>query len=311
MKMGVVFPRCLAFATLITIGCSSSGAGSSTDGDAGPSSTPGAGGSSSGGSSSEREGAGGTTASGVGGTTASGAGGTTASGAGGTMRAAAGGTTASGGGGGSTQASTMACGSPDQRTGQATYYTSADGSGNCSFDPTPNDLLVGAMNAVDYAGAAACGACARLDGPNGSVTVRIVDQCPECPMGNIDLSPEAFDHIADRSAGRVPISWEYVACDVSGPIVYRFKEGSNQWWTAVQVRNHRYRIAKFEYQKGSQFVSVSREDYNYFVEPSGMGPGPYTFRVTDIYGDTVTDSDIALEEATEVPGKSQFPDCTP
>src|SRR5688572_22311008 len=31
-------------------------------------------------------------------------------------------------------------------TGEATYYTEADGGGNCSFDPTPQDLMVGAMN---------------------------------------------------------------------------------------------------------------------------------------------------------------------
>lgn len=39
----------------------------------------------------------------------------------------------------------------------------------------------------------------------------------------------------------------YVACGLEGPIVYYFKEGSNSFWTAVQVRNHRYPIAKLEW----------------------------------------------------------------
>ena len=127
------------------------------------------------------------------------------------------------GGGGS-----MACSDEPSHTGQATYYTTADGSGNCSFDPSPNDLMIGAMNATDYQASAACGGCVHLTGPNGAITIRIVDQCPECPQGNIDLSPTAFDGIAARSAGRVPITWNYVACSPTGSIQYEFKDGSKR-----------------------------------------------------------------------------------
>jgi expansin len=193
------------------------------------------------------------------------------------------------------------------RSGEATYYD-ATGAGNCSFDPTPNDLMVGAMNQTDYAGSLLCGAYVQISGPNGVVVVRIVDRCPECPAGNIDLSQEAFARIANLSAGRVPITWRIVSPALNGPIVYRFKEGSSQWWTAVQLRNHRNPIAKFEYlDKNGQFKTVPREDYNYFVESSGMGPGPYTFRVTDSYGNVLTDSGIALKVAGEVAGSAQFP----
>src|SRR3954470_3546186 len=115
-------------------------------------------------------------------------------------------------------------------TGEATYYTEADGSGNCSFDPTPNDLMVGAMNHDDSTGAGLCGAFVMINGPQGDVMVRIVDQCPECLAGDIDLSPQAFSQIADLIRGRVPISWRIVSPDISGPIRYRIKEGSSQWW---------------------------------------------------------------------------------
>jgi len=193
-------------------------------------------------------------------------------------------------------------------TGEATYYNEADGGGNCSFDPTPQDLMVGAMNHTDYADSAICGAYVELTGPNGTITIRIVDQCPECPAGDIDLSPSAFAKIAALAKGRVPITWRIVSPDISGPIRYQFKEGSSQWWTAVQIRNHRNPIAKFEYlAKNGQFKAVPREDYNYFVESSGMGPGPYTFRVTDSYGNVLTDSGIALKVAGEVDGNAQFP----
>ena len=195
----------------------------------------------------------------------------------------------------------------DVHHGDGTYYN-ADGSGNCSYDPSPNDLMVGAMNHVDYANSAICGAYVEITGPKGVITVRIVDQCPECQQGDIDLSPQAFAKIADLVQGRVPISWRVISPNISGPIVYHFKDGSNQWWTAVQIRNHRNLIAKFEYRTASgAFKSVPRTDYNYFLDTSGMGPGPYTFRVTDIYGHVLTDSNIPLTADGNVSGSGQFP----
>lgn len=204
----------------------------------------------------------------------------------------------------------VACGEPQTNTGEATYYDFADGSGNCSFPATPDDLMVAAMNQTDYAGSAACGACVRVEGPNGSVDVRIVDRCPGCPAGDIDLSPDAFSRIAELSAGRVPISWHYISCPTESPVVFHFKEGSNQWWTAVQVRNHRHAIAELAYQDENQsYVDVERLEYNYFVEAAGMGPGPYTFRIRDVEGSELIESGIAFAEGADVAGTGQFPAC--
>ncbi|MEQ9322586.1 MAG: expansin EXLX1 family cellulose-binding protein [Polyangiaceae bacterium] len=202
------------------------------------------------------------------------------------------------------------CAGAETHTGEATYYDFADGSGNCGFPATPNDLLVAAMNHTDYADSAACGACVRIAGPDGGVDVRIVDRCPECPAGDIDLSPEAFALIAPIEAGRVAITWEYIACPVSGPVVFHFKDGSNEWWTAVQMRNHRHAIATLAYQAdGGSFVDVERLDYNYFVEDAGMGPGPFTFRITDVTGETLEQTGIAHAENSDVSGDDQFPAC--
>ncbi len=192
-------------------------------------------------------------------------------------------------------------------SGVATYYD-ATGAGACSFDPSPGDLMVAAMNADEYANAAVCGAYVRVNGPQGSATVRIVDLCPGCQAGHLDLSAEAFDLIADLPQGIVPITWQVVSPALSGPIVYHFKDGSNQWWTAVQVRNHRNPIAKFEYRAGGQWITVPRTSYNYFVQTGpGMGPGPYEFRVTDSYGNSLTDSGLSHVENGSVSGGGQFP----
>ena len=202
------------------------------------------------------------------------------------------------------------CAGAETHTGEATYYTFADGSGNCGFPATPDDLMVGAMNDTDYAGSAACGTCVRIVGPDGTVDVRIVDRCPECPQGDIDLSPEAFELIAPLEQGRVDISWEYIACPVQGPIVYHFKDGSNPWWTAVQIRNHRHAIQSFAVGDGNGgFVDVARVDYNYFVKADGAGDGPLTFRVTDVLGNSLEDSGIPQLDDADHPGSEQFPAC--
>lgn len=191
-------------------------------------------------------------------------------------------------------------------SGEGTYYN-ADGTGNCGFPATPDDLMVAAMNHTDYNNAALCGAYVQVTGPQGSVIVRIVDRCPECPQGDVDMSPQAFAQIAALHQGRVPITWQLLSYPVAGPIVYHFKDGSNQWWTAVQMRNHRNPITKFEYWNGNQWLEAPRQEWNYFVEASGMGAGPYTFRVTDSFGHTLSDSGIPLIEDGSVSGSAQFP----
>lgn len=196
---------------------------------------------------------------------------------------------------------------PGDAAGEATYYD-ADGTGNCSFDAS-SDLMVAAMNGVDYNTAAWCGACLEVTGPNGTVVVRVVDQCPECAHGDLDLSPQAFERIAPLIEGRVAITWHEVACDVTGPIEYHFKDGANQWWTAVQIRNHRYPIGKVEAQQDGAWRAIPRVDYNYFVESSGLGPGPYALRVTDTRGHVIEDAAIALGDNVTRAGTSQFPLC--
>lgn len=191
--------------------------------------------------------------------------------------------------------------------GEGTYY-GATGAGNCLFPASPGNLMVAAMNHTDYDMAALCGAYVSVKGSKGSVVVRIVDRCPECPMGDVDLSREAFALIADIPLGRVPITWQLVSPPLVNPINYHFKDGSNQWWTAVQIRNHRNPIARFEYLAANgQFKEISRTEWNYFVEASGMGPGPYTFRVTDVFGHTIVDSGIPHIEDGSISGSSQFP----
>jgi expansin (peptidoglycan-binding protein) len=194
----------------------------------------------------------------------------------------------------------------DPRSGEATYYA-ADGSGACMFDPSPEDLMVAAINAPDWSGSSWCGACARVEGPMGTVTVRIVDLCPECQSGDLDLSPDAFEQIAPLEQGRVGIDWTFVSCNVSGPIRYRYKDGTNAWWTALQVLNHALPVSSLEWSNdGSAFHPAERQDYNYFLDASGFGADPVVVRVTAVDGQTLTDMLPGPEEYLVVDGEAQF-----
>ncbi|TYQ16603.1 UNVERIFIED_CONTAM: expansin (peptidoglycan-binding protein) [Acetivibrio alkalicellulosi] len=197
------------------------------------------------------------------------------------------------------------------RIGGGTFYGTDGSGGNSSFDaaiPINGIYYVAAMNTYDYGNSEISGACVEATGPDGTVRVIITDRLPEGNPGDIDFSESVFPLIANPILGRVPIYWRIVEADVEGPVIYHFKIGSNPYWTAVQIRNHRYPIAKFEYLNSEgEFEEVPREYYNYFVKESGMGRGPFTFRITDMYGQTLIDEDIELIETTNIPGKSQFP----
>lgn len=200
---------------------------------------------------------------------------------------------------------------PAAATGRATYYA-ADGRGNCSFDATPHDLYVAAINGTDYGVAAWCGGCVEVTGPTGTVIVRIVDSCGGCARGDLDLSERAFAEISPLSAGRVPIRWRGVACDVTGPVRYRFKEGSNPFWTAIQVRDHRYPIADLAARpdgSDAAWRSIARVDYNYFVTSAGLGSGPYELRLRDTRGHERIDRGIELGDGEVRTGSDQLPLC--
>jgi expansin (peptidoglycan-binding protein) len=216
-------------------------------------------------------------------------------------------------------AASACTGSPISAIGDATYYD-ADGTGNCSFDRRSRiaggeiggspDELVAALNGADYAHAAWCGACLAVSGPGGEVVVRVVDQCPGCKHGDLDLGRDAFARIAPLSAGRVRIAWHEVDCPVSGPIAYQLKSGSSASWIAIQLRNHRHAIDKLEARRSDgSYQTLARTDDNYFVASSGLGAGPFALRVTDVRGQVLEDSGIVLGDAVSRSGAGQFAVC--
>ncbi|KAF9444761.1 hypothetical protein P691DRAFT_763111 [Macrolepiota fuliginosa MF-IS2] len=91
--------------------------------------------------------------------------------------------------------------------GDATYYT--PGLGSCGLQNTEADLVV-ALNPTDFNNKAACGRSIRVNYQGKSVNVQVVDLCPGCGPGGIDLSPAAFQQLADTSVGRIQVEWDFI-----------------------------------------------------------------------------------------------------
>ena len=192
--------------------------------------------------------------------------------------------------------------------GEAMFYD--DGLlGNCSYPPENRPRYHAAMNRVDYASSRACGTYVNIrrkdDPQKREVTVVIDNQCPECSEGDIDLSPVAFDRIAGRVEGRVDIEWNYVPAPAGGPLQYRWKESSSKWWFQVMVLDHQYAITKVEVQAPlSDWTTLTRRAHNYWEAKNGIqkSAGPFTIRVTDIFGHTTTDYQVPLAPGQVVGG---------
>ncbi|MEU1585460.1 expansin EXLX1 family cellulose-binding protein [Micromonospora sp. NPDC005710] len=182
-------------------------------------------------------------------------------------------------------------------SGKATFYDSKGAGGNCSNPAAPANRLYVALGPTEYSAGAACGGFLDVVGPKGSVRVLIMDQCPECAPGHLDLSREAFARIADPVQGLVPVTYRAVVNPpLPGPLTFRIKEGASQWWFAVRIGNHGNPLRSVEVRQGDSrpWQSAARQDYNYWLIASGAGPGPFTLRVTDVYGNRATVSGIRM-----------------
>lgn len=197
---------------------------------------------------------------------------------------------------------------PVIKQGLATYYH-ANSAAACSLDDSVDYTMTTALGWGDYGNSSMCGAYLRVIGPKGEVVVRVVDACGACKPSDLDLNQAAFEKIADIKKGRESIRWHIISPALNTMVKYHFKPGSNAWWAGVQIRNHRNPVATLEYLKpDGTWGMIERAKYNYFVQKKpGMGLGPFTFRVTDIYGHSFVDKNIELMAGVTVAGKNQFP----
>ena len=190
--------------------------------------------------------------------------------------------------------------------GNATEYAAGNGDGACTFGPAAT-MMIAAMNYTDYDAAKACGAYVLVTASNGaSITVLITNECPApCAPGQLDLSQQAFAKLANPAAGIIPITWRLLSPAISNTVAIRYKTGSSRYWCAIQVIGHRNPVARLEVDTADGWQQLPRTDYNYFLSANGDGCGN-AIRITDIYGQQLTVSGIALSPNVVQPTSVQF-----
>ena len=168
--------------------------------------------------------------------------------------------------------------------------------GNCSYPSPPAGQLYVALSPSEYGGSAACGSYLQVTGPDGSVTAEVVDQCPQCQAGHIDLSEQAFARIAPLSAGLVPVSYRTIADPpLPAPLSMLVKTGSSAYYLALLAINNGNPLAGVAVRQGSGgWQQLARTTYGYWLASSGAGPGPFTVRLTDTLGHQATVNGITI-----------------
>lgn len=91
-------------------------------------------------------------------------------------------------------------------SGDATYFHA--GLGSCGGMSADTDYVV-AISARIWT-RALCGKQILASSGPRSVAVTIVDTCPGCAAGDLDLSPAAFKRLGNLSDGRIPVTWRFI-----------------------------------------------------------------------------------------------------
>lgn len=184
--------------------------------------------------------------------------------------------------------------------GTATHYAPTP-QGNCSYPSPPSSGLYAALPPSEYDNGAACGEYLNVDRPGGgTVKVEVTDQCPQCAPGHIDLSQGAFSRLASLPTGIINVSYHPVTDPpLPAPISVEVKPGSSANWLALLPANTGNPLSSVQVQNSSGgWDTLTQSGYGYWIAQQGEGPGPFTVKLTDVAGHTVTLNGITLSPGT-------------
>jgi expansin len=183
----------------------------------------------------------------------------------------------------------------EPRPGTATF-TDLTGPGACSFLGEPADNLHVGLSTFEYGTATPCGGYLDVTGPSGTARVKVTDHCRRCDPGLIDVTRTAFARFADVGAGRVPVTYRLVRNPpLAEAISLRVKSGSSRWWLQIQALDHGNPLARFEARQDGAWRRLVHTADNYWAaEDPGLGDGPFTVRITDVFDQQVTIDGVQL-----------------
>lgn len=143
-----------------------------------------------------------------------------------------------------------------------------------------------------------CGTCFKVTGPAGSRKVLVAENAQMWSF--IDMDSDSFNVLmGGPSSGLADLTYEPIPCEAD--VVSTQFEASNPWYIKLRIKGHRIPIVSVSAldQSTGTFVNFPRTTDNAFESPAGTASPttirePYTFRVTDIAGETITLTDIPL-----------------
>jgi expansin (peptidoglycan-binding protein) len=152
------------------------------------------------------------------------------------------------------------------------------------------NLLAGLWSGIpDVAGY--CDACIWVETAAGKSAMLRVVTYGDTSTNSIDTSPEAF---ALLDSGEFPraMTWRFARCPDTGPMIYEFQTGANEWWTSLWVRNARVPLTKVEVESANHasFAPLERGGDGTLTDPSGFGAGTFSIRSTGVDGQEIVDT---------------------
>ena len=206
-----------------------------------------------------------------------------------------------------------------QQTGDATYFIEST-AGRCTITPTLplwSDSITYqvAIPSVQYAAgnqSAACGLClagtylgtgSGNSTPPNNFTALVVDECPGCKAGDLDLAQNDAD-------GRWDITWQAIDCPVGNNKLAYLLQGSNPFYLKLGVRNHRIGIKALQIQSqaNTPYITASRTSDNFFICNSCPEPlqFPMPIRILGVNNQVINDlvpeltNDVLLKGVNQV-----------
>ena len=148
-------------------------------------------------------------------------------------------------------------------------------------------LLAGIWNGVPNV-AGYCDACIWMVTAQGKSAMLRVVTYGDTTSNSVDVSPEAFGVL---DSGEYPrnMTWQFAKCPDTGPMLYEFQTGANEWWTSLWVRNARVPLTKVEVKSANHgsWVELQRGGDGTLTDNGGFGAGPFSIRSTGVDGQEV------------------------
>lgn len=203
----------------------------------------------------------------------------------------------------------------NQHTGDATYFIESL-SGNCTVSPTlplwGNQLTYHvALSSLQYSSgdqSAGCGVCLAANylgtgsgdtPPPDNFTALVVDQCPGCDSGDLDLANNNGD-------GRWDISWQAIDCPVGNDKLAYLLQGSNPFYIKLGIRNHRIAVKALQIKSKSNapFITATRTSDNFFTCNTCPEPleFPLAIRILGVNNQVIHDFVPELTNDVLLPG---------